>query len=101
MSGPTGRQFCGRQLRDAKIKPLVEIFDEELMSFYAKLCGRTLARAHAKTGYPWKIYGYLGKDDEFDEAMGTFAMAYADQAERDNGVLKAAVGARRIEVYTE
>ena len=44
-------------------------------------------RAHAKTGDRWAIAGYLGKSDQFDEAMGKFALAYADQAERDHSAL--------------
>ena len=101
MTGPNGRHFYVRQLRDAKIKPAVETFDEELMFVYAKMCGRALARAHAKTGYPWQIYGYIGKSEEFDEAMGAFGIAYANQAERDYDVLRAAVRSGNIPVYTE
>jgi uncharacterized protein (DUF2252 family) len=96
-----GRQLYVRQFRDAKIKPLVESFDEEMMTVYAKLCGKVLARAHAKAGDPWMISGYLGKQDVFDEAMGDFAMAYAHQAERDHAALKAAVRDGTVEVQIE
>jgi Uncharacterized protein conserved in bacteria (DUF2252) len=58
-------------------------------------------RAHAKAGDPWAITGYLGKRDDFDEAMGKFALAYADQAERDHAALKAAVRTGVIEAQPE
>jgi uncharacterized protein (DUF2252 family) len=100
-TGKLGHDAYVRQLRDAKIKPLVETFDAEVMTIYAEACGWALARAHAKSGSPTMISGYLGKKEEFDEAMGTFAIAYADQAERDHAALKAAVRAGKIEVLTE
>jgi uncharacterized protein DUF2252 len=61
-----------------------------------------LARSHAKVGEVSTISGYLGaSSDEFDEALGDFAVAYADQAERDHAALKAAVRKGKIEVYRE
>src|SRR5271165_1229374 len=101
VTGPGGKQFYVRQLRDAKIKPLVETFDEELMTVYAKACGWVLARAHAKAGDAATIGGYLGGSDQFDEAVAQFAVAYADQAERDYATLKAAVRMGTVEAYTE
>ena len=100
-TGPKGRQFYLRQLRDVKLSPLVETYDAEMLSIYAKACGWVLARAHAKAGDPWAISGYLGRQDEFDEAMGKFALAYADQAERDHAALAAAVRAGTIDVNLE
>jgi Uncharacterized protein conserved in bacteria (DUF2252) len=87
-TGSKGRQFYLRQLRDVKLSALVETYDAEMLATYAKACGWALARAHAKSGDPWSISGYLGKHDEFDEAMGKFALAYAEQAERDHAALK-------------
>jgi uncharacterized protein (DUF2252 family) len=101
MAGPKGRHFYVRQLRDAKLSPLVETFDSTMLASYARLCGWALARAHAKAGDPWTISGYLGKQDEFEEGMGEFAVAYADQAERDHAALKAAVRAGVIDVQME
>src|SRR5271169_3801569 len=69
-TGPEGRHFYMRQLRDVKLSVLVETYDAEMLSIYAKACGWVLARAHAKAGDPWTISGYLGKQDDFDEAMG-------------------------------
>jgi uncharacterized protein (DUF2252 family) len=99
--GPQRRQFYVRQLRDAKIKPLVETLDKRLMTIYGEACGWALARAHAKVGDSGLISGYLGRKELFDQAMGDFALAYADQAERDHSALKAAVRAGTIAVQTE
>jgi uncharacterized protein (DUF2252 family) len=100
-TGPKGRHFYMRQLRDVKLTPLVETYDAEMLSIYAKACGWVLARAHAKAGDPWMISGYLGAKGTFDAAMSKFALAYADQAERDHAALKAAVRAGTIAVELE
>ena len=101
-TGRTGQALYVRQLRDAKIKRLVETFDAEVLDLYGMICGWVLARAHAKVSeLSSTISGYLGSSDPFDEAMGEFALAYADQAERDHGTLKAAVRAGKINVYQE
>ena len=68
---------------------------------YAELCGWTLARAHAKSGDAATISGYLGKGDQFDEAMGAFAIAYADQTEKDYAVLVNAERSGRIKALIE
>src|SRR5262249_1274791 len=86
-----GRNFYVRQLYDAKIKPLVETFDARMLAAFGRACGWALARAHAKAGDAWTISGYLGEQDEFDQALGAFALAYADQVERDYARLEAAV----------
>jgi uncharacterized protein (DUF2252 family) len=100
-TGPRGKDFYVRQLRDVKVSPLVETYDAEMLSVYGRACGWVLARAHAKSGDPWMISGYLGNSAEFDDAMGKFALVYADQAERDHAALKAAVKARKIAVELE
>jgi uncharacterized protein (DUF2252 family) len=101
MTAPRGRHFYVRQLRDAKIKPMVETFDAELLTIYAEACGTVLARAHAKSGDAAMISGYVGKSDELDEAMAQFAIAYADQAERDYSALQSAVRQGRITAFRE
>jgi uncharacterized protein (DUF2252 family) len=101
LTGRDGRHRYVRQLRDAKIKPLVETFDDTVLAAYGDLCGWALARAHARAGDALTMSGYLGSSDPFDEGMGDFALAYADQAERDHAALKAAVRAGKIEVYQE
>jgi hypothetical protein len=84
-----------------KVKPLVEVFTTGAMLQYAEFCGWSLAHAHARSGEPAKISGYLGKSDKFDQAIATFAIAYADQSERDHGVLLKAVRAGKLEVFVE
>jgi uncharacterized protein (DUF2252 family) len=101
VTGPKGRHFYLRQLRDVKLSPLVETYDAEMLSIYAEACGWVLARAHAKAGDPWTISGYLGRQEDFDEAMGKFALGYADQAEQDHAALKVAVRAGKVEVQLE
>jgi len=99
--GKLGRHFYIRQLRDMKIGPLVELFTPSVMTQYAEICGWTLARAHARSGAPAQISGYLGKSDAFDKAIATFAIAYADQSERDHAVVKKAARAGRVEIVAE
>src|SRR5262249_26359268 len=67
--------FYLRQLKDVKIKVLVELFTPAVMGTYAEACGWCLARGHARSGEPSKITGYLGKGDKFDEAVADFAIA--------------------------
>jgi uncharacterized protein (DUF2252 family) len=103
VTGRTGQALYVRQLRDAKIKPLVETFDAQVLDLYGMICGWVLARAHSKVSeLSATISGYLGaSSDEFDKAVGRFALAYADQAERDHATLKAAVQKGKITVYQE
>jgi hypothetical protein len=96
--GPTGRHFYVRQLNDVKIKVLVELFNPSTMMQYAELCGWTLAMAHARSGQPSKISGYMGKSDKFDVAVADFSVAYADQSERDHNLLRKAVREGRLEI---
>jgi len=100
-TGTQGRHFYLRQLRDVKLKRLVEVFNRGTMIDYGTICGWTLARAHARSGHPARITGYLGAKDTFDLAVAKFAVAYADQAERDHAAFTAAIRKGRIEVYVE
>jgi uncharacterized protein (DUF2252 family) len=93
--------FYVRQLRDMKIKMLVELFTPNVMLQYAELCGWCLARAHARSGDPTRISGYLGRSDQFDEAVADFSLAYADQSERDHEVFMKAVRAGKLDVFLE
>lgn len=93
-----GRQYYIRQLRDRKIAPDVEHFDKEILMSYAGLCGRVLARAHAKTGPGSLISAYLGKSDSMDEATGKFAVAYADQTEKDFGDFNKAIKSGKLPI---
>ena len=96
--GELGRHFYVRQLRDMKLGALAEFFSPVMMTQYAEACGWALARAHARSGSPAQLSGYLGKSDAFDKAIARFSVAYADQNERDYDVLKEAVKAGRVEV---
>ncbi|MFO0815751.1 MAG: DUF2252 domain-containing protein [Gemmatales bacterium] len=99
--GAEGRHYYIRQLKDMKIKPLVELFTASVMIEYADLCGKTLAHAHARSGEPAKIAGYLGNSDKFDKAIADFATVYADQTESDHAVLIQAVREGKLEVFIE
>ncbi len=99
--GGSGRDFYLRQLRDVKLKPMVEIFSRSTMAEYGAVCGWTVARAHARSGDPAMIAGYLGSKEVFDKSVAKFAAAYADQAERDHAALVVAARKGKIEVYTE
>ena len=99
--GHAGRHFYVRQLRAAKVKPLVEVYDPPTMASYAASCGWVLARAHARSGEPARISEYLGPRDRFDQAIADFAEAYADQNERDHAELVRAVREGRLEADQE
>ena len=90
------RDFYVRQLWDAKGSVLVEAMTPRVMMMYAKLCGWTLARAHARSGDAIAIASYLGSGDAFDRALASFAEAYADQNERDFDAMRQAVDSGRI-----
>jgi uncharacterized protein (DUF2252 family) len=77
------RDYYFRQLWDEKGSAEVETFEPERMTIYARICGYTLARAHARSGDPVAIAGYLGNGTSMARAMTTFADAYADQNEAD------------------
>lgn len=99
--GNAGRQFYVRQLRDMKIKPMVDVYSRRFMCQYAAICGWTLAHSHARSGESAVITGYLGESDKFDNAIADFAVAYADQSERDYEVLRSAATAGQLEVFVE
>ena len=66
------------------------------MTIYAQLCGRTLAKAHARSGDAIAIASYLGASDSFDRSLAAFAETYADQNERDYDALREAVDSGRV-----
>ena len=85
------RHFYIRQLKNRRLGSIGEVIETSALEAYAALCGRTLARAHARTGDPVLIAGYMGKSSAFDEALAVFAMAYAEQTKRDHARLLAAM----------
>ncbi len=92
--------FYVRQLRDMKLSVSVESLSESRFVGYCELCGWALARAHARSGDPAQVSGYLGANDTFDRAIASFAQAYADQTERDHAALLGAAQAGRIPIET-
>jgi uncharacterized protein (DUF2252 family) len=90
------RDFYIRQLWDSKGSAEVELFDPAGLEAYARICGWTLARAHARSGDRIAIAAYLGRGDAFDRAMASFAERYAEQNERDYRALQAAVTSGRV-----
>jgi uncharacterized protein (DUF2252 family) len=95
------RDFFVRQLRDMKITAMVETFGPDEMTFYARWCAQALALAHARTGSPSLISGYLGKSDTFDKAIVAFSLAYANQNEKDHAALKRAIRTGKMEAVFE
>jgi uncharacterized protein (DUF2252 family) len=91
-----GRDYYFRQLRDMKMKFDLESMTKSEWLEYVQICGWTLARAHARTGDAARIGGYMGKNATFDEAIGEFAVAYADQTERDHAELVKAIRAGQV-----
>jgi uncharacterized protein (DUF2252 family) len=90
------RDFYIRQLWDGKGSALIDVMEPSMLKLYAKHCGWTLARAHARSGDPTAITGYLGDNDRFDQAVAEFAKQYADQNEADYAALRTAVDAGRV-----
>ena len=90
------KDFYIRQLWDKKASAEIELMDPSGLAAYGRVCGWTLARAHARSGDRIAIAAYLGKGDSFDRAMASFAETYADQNERDYGALQDAVASGRV-----
>ncbi|WP_241999331.1 MULTISPECIES: DUF2252 domain-containing protein [Kribbella] len=98
--GEGGRDFYVRQLHDMKGSVDTTTIQPIGLTAYARLCGTTLARAHARGGDAVEIDAYLGTDDSFAEALEEFAQVYADQAEQDYGQLQQAITEGKIQVQT-
>jgi uncharacterized protein (DUF2252 family) len=97
---PPGRRsadYYFRQLRDWKYSADIEDMNAAAMTGYGRLCGWTLARAHARTGDRIAIASYLGGSDKFDRAVADFGETYADQTERDHAALADAVASGRVQ----
>ena len=103
VTGPDGvdRDFYVRQLRDWKFSMPIEQMVPAGMTIYARLCGWTLARAHARSGDRIALAAYLGRSDKFDQAIADFAERYADQNEDDYAAFQAAVKDGKAEATTE
>jgi uncharacterized protein (DUF2252 family) len=90
------RDFFVRQLRDIKISIRVETFGAAETDLYAGWCGRALALSHARSGRSAALSGYMGKSDVFDRAITAFAVAYADQHEKDHDAFARAVKSGKL-----
>jgi hypothetical protein len=101
--GPDGidRDFYVRQLRDWKFSVPIEVMVPAGLTVYARLCGWTLARAHARSGDRVALAAYLGGSAKFDNAIADFAETYADQNELDYAEFQAAVASGKAEAITE
>jgi len=91
------RHFYWRQLRDMKGSALVELMAPATLTYYAQICGWTLARAHARSGDPVAMASYLGRDDAFDRSITSFSERYADQNEQDYEQFIKAIRSGRLE----
>jgi uncharacterized protein (DUF2252 family) len=100
LSAAEGRHYFIRQLRDMKFSVPLDGIKADGLARYASVCGWVLARAHAKGGDAAMISGYLGRHDTFDQALGQFALAYADQTARDHDKLVQAVKSGRVKAIT-
>jgi uncharacterized protein (DUF2252 family) len=93
--------FYWRQLRDMKFSADIDTLKPVGLTGWARLCGWTLARAHARSGSPASIAAYLGSGQQFDEALVAFAEAYADQNERDHAAFVQAIADGQLTTTTE
>ncbi|MFG1626733.1 DUF2252 domain-containing protein [Kribbella sp. NPDC049227] len=103
MPGPDGvdRDYYVRQLKDWKFSVPIEQSAPSGMVVYARVCGRTLARAHARSGDRVALAAYLGGSNAFDHAIAEFAETYADQNERDYTAFQSAVEDGRAQATTD
>ena len=95
--GKLGNQFFIRQLRDIKISIKVETFRKPGMMAFADWCGEALALSHARSGDAALLSGYMGKSDALDIAISKFAIAYANQNEKDYAAFKKAIDTGKLE----
>ncbi len=102
VTAPDGqvRDFYMRQLWDWKASADIESMAPDALAVYAKICGWTLARGHARSGDRVAIAAYLGNSDTFDRAIADFAEAYAEQNTRDHQALVDAIASGRIKAQT-
>lgn len=96
-SGPMGRTYYVRQLRDMKWAPDATTMPAKALLAYATVCGATLARAHARSGDSVALSAYLGDSERFDAALQSFALTYAEQNDRDFRAYSAAIEAGTVE----
>jgi uncharacterized protein (DUF2252 family) len=91
-----GRQFYVRRLKDSRLADLGAELQEDTLDYYAQLCGRTLGRAHVRSGDAAAMAGYMGASGRFDAAIAAFAMEYAKQNAADWRRFQAAIASGRL-----
>jgi len=102
-----GLWFCagiesqGKTWLESRRSRLMEDWDVTMLQEYGKLCAWALARAHARSGDPARIAGYMGSNTTFDDAICEFAVEYADQNLRDHRAFVKAIREGRIAVVSE
>jgi uncharacterized protein DUF2252 len=90
------RHFYVRHLKNRRLGSIGGLVEEEALDSYARLCGRTLARAHARSADAAVLAGYMGKREIFDDALASFAMAYVTRTQGDyERLVKAKRAAKR------
>src|SRR6516225_1234569 len=99
--GLNGRDYYVRQLRDMKMSAVIEDWNFDVLRAYTRVCAWALARAHARSSAAAMISGYMGSSGIFDDAIGEFAVEYADQNQRDYRAFVKAVREERIEAIIE
>ncbi|WP_431273689.1 DUF2252 domain-containing protein [Variovorax ureilyticus] len=99
--GMNGRHFYIRQLRDMKMSAIIEDWDAGLLRQYGRMCAHALARAHARSGDPVAVAGYMGSGQTFEDAVGEFATEYGEQNRRDYREFLKAIRSGRIEAVVE
>ncbi|MFW0789469.1 DUF2252 domain-containing protein [Gordonia sp. CPCC 205333] len=92
-----GRDFYIRQLRDGKGSVVIEALEPRGLMLYAKLCGRALAQAHARTASRYAIAEFIGRGRGFEDAIADFAMSYASINVEDHEALEQAIAQGRVE----
>ena len=95
------RDYYVRQLRDLKFAADPAAMGPKLLTGHGELCAAALARAHARTGDPARIAGYLGTKEVFDQAVMRFAESYADQTRRDHAALLRAIRRGRVKATVD
>ena len=97
----SGHDVYVRQLRDMKMSVVIENLETELLRHYGRMCAHALARAHARSGDAAMMAGYMGSGQTFDDAIGEFAVEYADQNRRDFREFTKAIREGGIEAVVE
>ena len=101
-TGPAAVEFYVRHLRAMKLSlPMIDLTKPSRLTAYAEFCGWALARAHANSGDAQGVAQYLGQGPGIETAIGDFAVAYADQTERDYSALLRAAAEGRVEAIVE